>query len=126
MSTSTRITVASLANEFRAFAQAQEAHNATVTAILANLTDSAPAVTAKPSPAKKATRKPAKKATTKAPTKGSQTRETLSRKDFNRTVTTKARLAGGATYKLVIANWDVVSEARDAGMTPDEVIAHFA
>lgn len=82
--------------------------------------DTAPAKTAR----KKTTRKPARKAP--KPTKGSQTRETLSRKDWNRTLTCKAKLAGGGTYKAVLAGWDQVTEARDAGMTPDEALALFA
>lgn len=43
MSNNTRVTVASLANDFNNFVVAQEAHNANVTAILAKLCDGAPA-----------------------------------------------------------------------------------
>lgn len=71
---------------------------------------------------KKAQPKAAPKA--KAPTKGSQTRETLTRKEFNRTVTAKARLAGGDTYKRVLAAWDQVTAMRETS-TPDEIIALF-
>lgn len=74
--------------------------------------------------AKTETRKPAKKVTKAAKvTKGSQTRETLSRKDWNRTLTAKARLAGGDTYKRTLAQWADVQAARTAGYTPDEVLA---
>lgn len=122
-----RTTVASLAAEFRTFAQAQQAHNAAVTAILASLTDSSPAsVTTKSSPAKKAvTRKPAKKAAAKPAPKGAQTRETLSRKDWNRTLTTLAKTQpkGSGAYALVLASWSDMQEARDAGMTPREALA---
>lgn len=67
-------------------------------------------------------RKPQPKAVAK-PTKGSQTRATLSRKEWNRTLTCKAKLAGGDAYKRVLAAWDTVSEAREAGMTPDVALA---
>lgn len=77
---------------------------------------------------------PAKKTTTKAvakpAAKGAQTRETLSRKDWNRTLTAKARLAGKydngeSVYSWVLANWDEAQVAREAGMTPDEFLAGF-
>ena len=63
-------------------------------------------------------------------TKGAQTRETLSRKDWNRTLTAKARLAGKydcgtSVYAYVLANWDEAQVAREAGMTPDEFLAQF-
>lgn len=77
---------------------------------------------AKKAPAKKA---PAKKAPVAKVTKGVQTRETLSRKDWNRTLTAKAKLAGGDTYKRVLAAWDDVQALRDSNFTPDEALARF-
>ncbi len=100
-----------------------------VKAILAALTTDQPA---KPAPARKTTARkaparkaPAKKAPAKPATKGAQTRETLSRKDWNRTLTAKAKRAGGGTYKAVLAAWAEVTEMRDQGSTPDEVRALF-
>lgn len=65
---------------------------------------------------------PAKKVT-----KGASTREVLSRKDWNRTLTAKARLMGKrdgvSVYSQVIAAWDEVQKSREAGMTPDQVLA---
>lgn len=79
-------------------------------------------------PAKARTRKAQPKAAPKPVkvTKGAQTRETLSRKDWNRTLTTKARLAGGDTYKRVLAQWDRAQELRNSGKTPDEALAQIA
>lgn len=84
-------------------------------------------VTAPKAPAKKAPakRKPAKKVTAKAPTKGAQTLETLSRKEWNRTLTAKAKLAGGDTYKRVLADWNLVQSARNAQYTPDQALGMF-
>lgn len=59
----------------------------------------------------------------KATTKGERT--DLTRRDWNKTVTTKARLAGGDTYKRVIAAWADVKAAHAEGLTPDQVIARF-
>jgi len=60
-------------------------------------------------------------------TKGASTREVLSRKDWNRTLTAKARLMGKrdgvSVYSLVIDAWDEVQKSREAGMTPDQVLA---
>lgn len=72
--------------------------------------------------AKVSKREPAKKVT-----KGSQPvgKGALTRKAWNKTLTTKARLAGGDTYKRVIAAWAEVQQARTDGYTPDEVIAQF-
>jgi hypothetical protein len=56
---------------------------------------------------------------------------TLSRKDWNRTLTAKARLAGKtasgefSVYALVQADWAGVQACRERGMTPDEVLATF-
>lgn len=72
--------------------------------------------------------KAAPKATTKKAkgTKGSQTRETLSRTEFNRTVTAKARLAGKvngtSVYRTVLNSWAQVQELREQGHTPDQVL----
>lgn len=85
-----------------------------------------------PAPARKktTTKKPAAKKVAPKPTpKGAQTREVLSRKDWNRTLTAKARLAGKCAcaeksiYSLVVARWDEATRMRDAGVTPDEVLA---
>lgn len=80
----------------------------------------APVARAKKSP-KKATKKVAKKAPAKV-TKGAQTRESLSRKDWNRTLTAKARFAGGQNYALVLAQWEDAQALRDGGSTPDEAL----
>lgn len=88
--------------------------------ILALLEANAPAKAPAKKPARKA---PAKKAAPKPATKGAQTRETLSRKDWNRTLTAKARFAGGDTYKRVLGAWEAAQQAREAGMTPDEALA---
>lgn len=58
-------------------------------------------------------------------TKGSQTRETLSRKEFNRTVTTRAKFAGGGTYKAILADWAHVRELGTQGVTPDAIVAAY-
>jgi hypothetical protein len=109
MSTNTRVTLASTNARI-------DTIEAKLDAILARLEPTAPAR----KPAKKT---PAKKAQAKPATKGAQTRATLSRKDWNRTVTAKARFAGGDTYKRVLAAWADLQEAREAGMTPDEALA---
>lgn len=70
----------------------------------------------------------AKAAPKAAPTKGAQTRETLSRKDWNRTLTAKARLAGtcncgaDSVYRLATLNWDLIQGYRNEGMTPDQAL----
>lgn len=113
MSTNTRKTVAG------AYARI-DALDTKIDQILALLEADKPAKPARKTSAKPKARKAAKP---KAPTKGSQTRETLSRKDFNRTLTAKARLAGGSAYKELLGAWDEVRKCADAGMTPDEVLA---
>lgn len=118
-----RTTVASLEARFDAFEGAQTEHNAQVIALLEDLTKAR--TTTKSSPVKKAvTRKP-RKAAAKAPAKGAQTRETLSRKDWNRTLTTLAKTQpkGSGAYALVLASWDEMTEARNAGLTPREALA---
>lgn len=119
MSTNTRITVKSLS----ARVDTLDASLERIEGMLALLVADAPA---KPQP--KAARKPAKRkpAAKKAPAKvakGAQTRESLSRKDWNRTLTAKAKFAGGDTYKRVLASWADMQEARDNGYTPDEALA---
>lgn len=94
--------------------------------IAAQLDPKAPARNA----TRKVTRKVAKPKAVAKPTKGAQTRETLSRKEWNRTLTAKARLAGrydtgDSVYAYVLANWDEAQTAREAGMTPDEFLAGF-
>lgn len=78
------------------------------------------AVTAPKAAPKKATKATKAK---KATTKGAST--SLTRSEWNKTVTTKARLAGGDTYKRVIAAWADVKAAHAQGQTPDQVIARF-
>ena len=97
--------------------------------LVARVVTDAPAKVERKKPAKKAASKaaPKKRATKKAPakkapTKGSQAVGALSRSEWNRTLTAKARLAGGDTYKRVIARWGWVQEQRNAGFTPDQVL----
>lgn len=78
--------------------------------------------------AKKAAKAPATVATkgAKAVAGGSG----LSRSAWNKTLTTKARLAGKgkggkSVYSLVTAGWAQVQELRAQGSTPDEVLARF-
>lgn len=92
---------------------------AAVSAVLAAMSETEPAVR------KPAARKAPKKAAVVKSTKGAQTRETLSRKDWNRTLTAKARFAGGGTYKMILAAWADAQVAREAGFTPDEFLASF-
>lgn len=100
-----------------------------VKTILALLQGEAPAkpATAPKAPARKA---PARKAAAKkapavkAPLKGAQTRETLSRKDWNRTLTTLAKTQpkGSGAYAKVIAGWEGISAMRDGGFSPAEAL----
>ena len=89
-------------------------------------------------PAKKSPRKPARKAAkpavtekvaTKALPKGVRTTRaaggTLSTREWNRTLTAKARFAGGDTYRRVLACWDDAQVARANGVTPDEFLSSF-
>lgn len=94
-----------------------------IDSILTLLEANAPA---KRTPARKSAPKP-KASTTKAPkvTKGAQTRETLPRSQWNRTLTAKARLAGGDTYARVLADWTKVQSLRETH-TPDQVLALYA
>ena len=90
-----------------------------IKALLVGLTAQEPAkAPARKAPAKKAP----KKAAPKPATKGAQTRATLSRKEWNRTLSAKAKFAGGDAYKRVLGAWEQATEARDAGMTPDEAM----
>jgi hypothetical protein len=114
--------------EFDALSADVRALSASVQALVTALDPKAPAKADAP---KAQARKPrAKKATPKPAPKGAQTRETLSRKDWNRTLTAKARLAGrydtgDSVYAYVLANWDEAQQAREAGMTPDQFLAQF-
>lgn len=111
---------------------------ATVATALRDLADVLDAMSA-PAPAK-TTRKAAPKAAprpkvaakvvTTAPAKGAQTRESLSRKEWNRTLTAKARLAGktgtgSSVYSVVLANWADAQEAAKAGVTPDAFLGQI-
>lgn len=120
MSTTTRKTVASAHARI-------DALDAKLDQILAVLEAREPAKTVRAPKARKAKADP-------KPTKGAQTRETLSRTEWNRTLTAKARLAGkydkGArkgtsVYAFVVAAWDQAQKSREAGMTPDEALALF-
>lgn len=107
---------------------ALEAGQAEILAILRTM--QAPASKPKAAKAKPQPKAAAKVVTTAPAKKGAQTRETLSRKDWNRTLTTKARLAGKigevSVYSLVLAAWDRAQAAREAGVTPDEFLASGA
>ena len=50
---------------------------------------------------------------------------TLSTKEWNRTLTAKARFAGGHTYRRVLASWAEAQVARANGVTPDEFLSSF-
>ena len=124
--------IARISRDIEALTGVVAAQGEALNRVLAHLDADAPAKTSRKAAvrpkaaAKPAKRKPARKpAAPKAPTKGSQTRETLSRKEWNRTLTAKARLAGGGTYKAVLADWDGVQAMRETH-TPDEVLALFA
>jgi hypothetical protein len=65
-----------------------------------------------------------------AKTKGASVKGEVSRKDWNRTLTTKARLAGKrdsgtSVYSLVLADWDKARTAHAAGMTPDAFLSAY-
>lgn len=64
--------------------------------------------------------KPAKKTT-----KGEKSRDALSRKEFNRALAAKARLAGGGTYRNTMANWAEAQAMGAAGSTIDQIVAKF-
>lgn len=121
-----RTTVAQVSARVDALESQVSAMADTLSRIEVLLTAQAPAKVTTPAPARKktTTRKTAAKkapvAKTAPATKGAQTRETLSRKDWNRTLTTKARFAGA--YAGVLAQWDRAQDMRAAGKTPDEVL----
>lgn len=104
-------------------AQINAIANAVTTAVVAALNVNEPAKQTRTR--KPVTRKAAPKKAAPKVTKGAQTRETLSRKDWNRTLTAKARFAGGSTYRTVLAQWADAQVAREAGFTPDEFLASF-
>lgn len=127
--TRTRVTVAST----NARIDALEAAIASLTkAVLAGQAHAAVPVKARTT--RKASPKAPKVTQPKAdlkPTKGAQSRETLSRKDWNRTLTAKARLAGKtadgcSVYADVTDDWARVQVLRAQGATPDEVLARYA
>lgn len=87
---------------------------------------------AQAAPSKKASKKAAEKAPVQKPaSKGARAvagGSGLSRSAWNKTLTTKARLAGKRTdgvsfYKHLTSNWDAVQGMRSEGYTPDEVLA---
>lgn len=89
------------------------------------------AAPAKPKAAKKVAAKVQPKAVAK-PTKGAQTRETLTRSAWNRTLCTKARLAGArpgkadeSVYSAIQRDWALIQAKREAGITPDAVLALY-
>lgn len=124
--------IARISREVSELRSVVEANNEALARLIAHIDADAPAKTSRKAAvrpkaaAKPAKRKPARKpAAPKAPTKGIQTRETLSRKEWNRTLTAKARLAGGDAYKRVLAQWDTLAEARETlGMTPDMALEY--
>jgi len=126
-----RITLATLAAEIEADRKANAAFQATVLAAIGALS---PATPARVTPSKGKPRK-ARKAQPKADAplpKGVRTVRTaggtLSRKDWNRTVTCYAKTRTGknsGAYKLIVANWDEVQGLRTSGTTPAEVLKYF-
>lgn len=75
------------------------------------------ALTAKPStPRRVAAAKP------KASTKGQSSVGSITPKEWNRTLTAKARFAGGDAYKTVLAAWDRVQTLRAQGYSPDAAL----
>lgn len=71
-------------------------------------------------------RKTTARKTAKPERKGEQSRETLSRSEWNRTLTTLAKTRTGknsGAYKTVIAEWNTtVTHYRNEGLTPVEVL----
>lgn len=95
--------------------------------ILGLLTADAPAKTVR-KPAQKTPAKKASKAKVVTPTKGATAQghgTGMTRKDWNKTLSTKARFAGGGAYKAVMADWAEMQTLRAAGVTPDEALALF-
>lgn len=105
---------------------ALEAGQAEILAILRTMQAPAPTKSAKKVAAKVQPKAAAK------PTKGAQSRETLSRKDWNKTLATKARLAGSrpgkadeSVYSAIMRDWALIQAKREAGITPDAVLALY-
>lgn len=99
--------------------------------IIALLEAQAPAKVTRPKAAtpKKAVTRKARKAQPKAATKGSRMAghgSGMTKQDWNRTLSAKARFAGGDTYRRVMADWAEVQTLRVSGATPDEVLGLFA
>ena len=118
-----RITVAAVAQDVAAIRTEVSALTDAVKALTALVTAESPAKVTARKPAKKTA--PAKKAApvkVAAPTKGSQTRETLTRKQWNATLSAKARFSGGSTYKDALARWSEIQDLRNNGATPDEAL----
>lgn len=123
----TRVTA--IESEIAAMRQEQRDFQAQV---LAALNPAAPAVTPAQPAAPKAPRKARKAAQPKAAAplpKGVRTVRaaggTLSRTEWNRTLTCLAKTRTGkdsGAYKHVLAVWDLVQEARAEGYTPREVL----
>ena len=125
-----RMTVAQVATDVAALAEAVASMNATLMTlvpVVESLAQERAKVTA-PAPAQKksstkAAKKPAaRKAAPKPAPKGAQSVETLSRKDWNRTLTTKARFTGGDAYKRVLDGWAIAQDMRAKGATPDAAL----
>lgn len=125
-----RKTVAQVAADVDALAEVVASMNTTLLTIVpviealaadrAKVTAPAPA---QKKPSTKAAKKPAtRKPAPKPAPKGAQSVETLSRKDWNRTLTAKARFAGGDTYKRVLDGWAIAQDMRAKGATPDAVL----
>jgi hypothetical protein len=77
-----------------------------------------------------APKRKARKAAPKADAKGAQPKAELGHKAWNKTLSTKARLAGKqadgtSVYRAVMNAWTDVKVDRDAGLSPDQVLAKF-
>ena len=126
-----RMTVAQVATDVAALAEAVASMNATLMTLVpvveslaqerAKVTAPAPA-RKKTTPKKPAAKKVAPKPAPKPAPKGAQSVETLSRRDWNRTLTTKARFAGGDAYKRVLDGWAIAQDMRAKGATPDAAL----
>ena len=122
-----RMTVAQVASDVAALAEVVASMNNTLMTLVPVVESlaSAPAKVTAPAPARKKTtpqKAAAKKVAPKPAPKGAQSVETLSRKDWNRTLTTKARFAGGDAYKRVLDGWAIAQDMRAKGATPDAAL----
>lgn len=109
---------------------------ATVASALRDLADVLDAMTPAPATKPKAAPKPKAVAAKVVPTapakKGASALGEISRKDWNRTLTTKARLAGKragqadeSVYSALLTDWVAIQARRAAGETPDAVLADY-